>query len=93
MAKIPDIVPITDLRQNAAAVVGRAQSRREPIIITQRGRAAAVLVSVEDFERSEQERQILLLLARGEKEITGDQGVDLKSVLADADALLAKRPE
>jgi len=93
MNKVPDIVPITDLRQHAAAVVGRARSKRQPIIITQRGRAVAVMVSVEEYERVEQERQILLLLAKGDKEIAAGRGVDLDAVLAEADALLEKGRE
>ncbi|MCJ7440646.1 MAG: type II toxin-antitoxin system Phd/YefM family antitoxin [Thermoanaerobaculaceae bacterium] len=93
MNKVPDIVPITDLRQDAAAVVGRARSKRQPIIITQRGRAVAVMVSVEEYERVEQERQILLLLAKGDKEIAAGRGVDLDAVLAEADALLEKGRE
>jgi len=52
MAKIPEIVPITDLRHDAAAVLKRLQSSHQPLVITQRGRTAAVFVSVEDFDRS-----------------------------------------
>ena len=89
MAKIPEIVPITDLRQDSSAVLERVRSSREPVIITQRGRAAAVMVSVEEYERSENERQILLLLARGEKEIAQGKGHELEDVLAEADRLLA----
>ncbi|MDH3457843.1 MAG: type II toxin-antitoxin system Phd/YefM family antitoxin [Gemmatimonadota bacterium] len=89
MAKVPDIVPISDLRQDAAAVLKRIRSSREPLVITQRGRAAAVLVSVEAYERAEQERQILMLLARGEKEIAEGKGYDLDEVLAEADSILA----
>ena len=89
MTRIPEIVPITDLRQDSSAVLERVRSSREPIIITQRGRAAAVMVSVEEYERSENERQILLLLARGEKEIAQGKGHKLEDVLAEADRLLA----
>jgi len=89
VAKVPDIVPISDLRQDAAAVLKRIRSSREPLVITQRGRAAAVLVSVEAYERAEQERQILMLLARGEKEIAEGKGYDLDEVLAEADSILA----
>ncbi len=89
MAKVPEIVPITDLRQDSSAVLKRVRSSREPVIITQRGRAAAVLLSVEEYERTENERQILLLLARGEKEIAQGEGHTLDDVLADADRLLA----
>jgi prevent-host-death family protein len=90
MATVPEIVPISDLRQDAAAVVKRARSRRQPIVITQRGRAAAVLVGVEEYERAEHEREILLLLARGEQEIAAGVGADLASVLAEAAVILAE---
>jgi len=89
MARVPEIVPITDLRQDSSAVLKRVRSSREPVIITQRGRAAAVLLSVEEYERTENERHILLLLARGEKEIAQGGGHTLDDVLADADRLLA----
>ena len=88
MPRLPEIVPITDLRQDSSAVLERVRSSREPVIITQRGRAAAVMVSVEEYERSENERQILLLLARGEKEIAQGKGHKLEDVLAEADRLL-----
>ncbi len=69
MGKMPNIIPITDLRQDAAGVLQRVRASREPIVITQRGRAAAVMVSAEEYERAEHDREILMLLARGEKEI------------------------
>jgi prevent-host-death family protein len=89
MPKIPEIVPITDLRQDSSAVLKRVRASGQPVIITQRGRAAAVMLSVEEYERSENERHILRLLARGEKEIAEGEGHDLDDVLAEADRLLA----
>ena len=88
MARIPNIVPITDLRQDATGIEKRVTKSREPIIITQRGRATAVMVSVEDYEHSQRELELLRLLARGEKEIEKGKGYDLDTVLADADELL-----
>ncbi len=88
MVRIPNIVPITDLRQDATAIVKRVAKSREPLIITQRGRAAAVMVSVEDYEHSRHELELLRLLAKGEKEIEKGKGYDLDTVLAEADALL-----
>lgn len=88
MSKIPEVVPITDLRQDAAAVLRRVRGRKQPLIITQRGRAAAVMLSIDAYERGEHERQLLLLLAQGEREIAAGMGQDLDSVLAEADALL-----
>ena len=88
MAKIPEIIPVTDLCQDAAAVLKRVQTSQQPLVITQRGRAAAVILSVDAYERGERERQLLRLLVCGEQEITAGVGHDLDEVLAEADALL-----
>jgi hypothetical protein len=48
---------------------------------------------MEAYERSEHERQLLHLLARGEQEITAGRGFDLDEVLVEADALLAGGPK
>jgi prevent-host-death family protein len=88
MGKMPQIVPVTDLRQDAASVLRRVRDSKEPVFITQRGRAAAVMLSTEAYERVEHDRQILRLLARGEKGIAAGKEFDLDAVLAEADALL-----
>lgn len=88
MPKVPNIIPVTDLRQDAAAALKRLRTSKQPVVITQRGRATAVLLSMEAYERGEHERELLYLLARGEQEIAAGKGVDLDAVLAEADALL-----
>ncbi len=90
MASVPNIVPISDLRQDAAGVIKRAASSHEPVFITQRGRAAAVMVSTQTYARTQHELEILRLLARGEAEIEGGGGYDLEVVLAEADELLGR---
>jgi prevent-host-death family protein len=90
MAKVPTIIPVSDLRQDAARVLNDVKKSSKPVFITQRGRATAVLMSLDAFERSEAERELLLLLARGEKEIAAGIGQALDQVLADADTLLAE---
>ena len=88
MAKVPAIIPITDLRQDAAKALARVRRSREPVVITQRGRAAAVMLSIEAYEHGERERHILRLLATGEREIAKGKGRDLDAVLAASDLLL-----
>ncbi len=88
MRKLPDIIPITDLRQDAAGALDRVRSSREPVVITQRGRAAAVMLSMEAYELGEREREILRILAAGEQEIAKGEGRDLTAVMAEADRML-----
>ena len=90
MSKVPAIVPISDLRDDAANVLERMKKSQEPVVITQRGRAAAVMVSIEEYERSEHEREILRLLVQGDKEVAAGKGHALEDVLRDADRILAR---
>ncbi len=88
MPSMPTIIPISDLRQDAARVLQQVRISKQPWVITQRGRAAVVMLSIEEYERSERDRQLLMLLARGEKEIAAGVGHDLDSVMSEADKLL-----
>ena len=90
MGTITNIIPVSDLRQDAARILRQLREKREPLIITQRGRAAAVMVDVEAYERFENEKELLRLLAKGEREIAAGEGYDLDTVLAEADSLLAR---
>lgn len=49
------VVPITDLKTKSRAIVKKLRETGQPILITQRGRAAAVMESVEAHE-ARQER-------------------------------------
>lgn len=89
MVKLANIIPVTDLRQDAAKILTRLRESPEPFVITQRGRAAAIMLSVEAYERWERDNELLRLLAKGEREIEAGKGHDLDSLLAEADALLA----
>jgi prevent-host-death family protein len=90
MAKNPSQIPVSDLKQDASATLKRVRKSKRPLIVTQRGKPAAVLLSVDAYQKGEQERKILKLLALGEREIAVGKGYDLDHVLAEADALLSK---
>ncbi len=87
MAKTPKIIPVSDLRQKTRDVL-KDVSSGEPVFITQRGRAAAVMVSLKAYEHSQHELDILRLLARGEKEIEAGAGYEFDDVLKEADRFL-----
>lgn len=89
MATLPVIIPISDLRQDTAGVIKRVVASDEPVVITQRGRATAVLVSADAYERSQHEIEILRALARGDAEIAAGLGRDAEDVMVEARALLA----
>ncbi len=88
MKRVPEIVSITDLRQDAASVVERARVSEEPIVITQRSHAVAVLLGVNAYERMMYEREVLGILAKGETEIRNAKGISVEEALAEAAKLL-----
>ncbi len=44
------IIPISELQSHAKRIIERVRQTRDPVIITQRGRPAALLVNYEDYE-------------------------------------------
>ncbi|MCD4754496.1 MAG: type II toxin-antitoxin system Phd/YefM family antitoxin [Deltaproteobacteria bacterium] len=92
MGKLLDIIPVSDFRKDAAKIMKHLQDSKEPLIITQRGRAAAVMISVEAYKQSEHDKELLRLLAKGDREIEIGEGYNLNNVLAEADALLDQEP-
>ena len=85
MGKALKIISISDLRQNTGDVARGVSLSEEPVFIAGRGRAAAGMVSMEVYEDSHHELDILRLLARGEKETEAGAGDELDDVLKEAE--------
>ncbi len=90
MAAIPSIIPISELRQDTAGVIKKMKATQEPVFITQRGRATAVLVSAQSYERTQYELGMLKAIAQGESEAAAGKGVDLDTVFKEVDSMLSE---
>ena len=75
------ITPVTSLKRNSAALIRQARETGQPIVITQNGRATAVLQDVVSFEQQRDALLLLKLVAQGEQEARRGR------VLSDAEAL------
>jgi len=73
--KLANIAPITELKRDAAGLIEKAAGERSPIVITQNGRATAVLQDVESYEEQQRELSMLKLVLQGEQEIRGGRGL------------------
>jgi prevent-host-death family protein len=69
------IEPVTTLKTRSAELIRRARDTGQPIVITQNGKATAVLQDVESFERQRKALLLLRYLSRGEEEIRSGRGV------------------
>jgi prevent-host-death family protein len=81
------IIPISDLQTKAKKYVDQVRDTDQPVVITQRGRAAAVLVSYEAYEGFLDTRDEMAFpdwkqrLARARKESAAGKSVTLDAYL------------
>ena len=60
---------VTTLKRQATKILERIRVEKEPLLITEHGKAAAYLVDVESYEANEKRMRLLEGLARGEQAI------------------------
>ncbi len=60
-----DIVPLSDLKTNPGRVVKHAAEAHRPVLLTSRGRGVAVVQSVSDYEKGEEERAFMRAVVEG----------------------------
>jgi prevent-host-death family protein len=60
-----DLVPLTDLKVNPGRVVRHVNDVHRPVLLTSRGRAVAVIQSVADYEKAEEERDFMRAVVAG----------------------------
>jgi prevent-host-death family protein len=74
------IEPVTVLKTRSAELIRRARESRQPVIITQNGKATAVLQDVESYQRQRQALMLLRYVALGERDLRDG------SIVSDAEA-------
>ena len=75
MEDAASIEPVSMLKSRSAKLIQIARVTKKPVVITQNGRASAVLVDAQTYEA---ERQLLLtlqFLAEGDAEIRQGRGI------------------
>ena len=70
-----DIRPLADFRANLASVVRQVQRTKRPVILTQHGRSAAVLVDAGEYEALLDRAELLDDVRVAESEIAEGKGV------------------
>ena len=84
---------ISQLKANAAELLGELTERREPILITQNGQAKAVLQDVMSYEQTEQTLALLKILALGARDIEAGRLRPLRDVVTDLRARGERAPD
>jgi len=50
-SSLPDVRPVSDLRQNMAEVMESIDTEKRPVILTKHGRGKYILLSIEEYNR------------------------------------------
>ena len=50
-AILPDVRPVSDLRQNMSEIMESIDADKRPVILTKHGRGKYILLSIEDYNR------------------------------------------
>lgn len=84
-----DIVPVGELKVHAASLLARVRDERIPIVITQHGRPAGVLLSPSEFDRLTEHAGFLAALRAGLADIAAGQVVEDQDLDAELEAIFA----
>jgi antitoxin YefM len=74
MARVPyhlseDVHPAADLQSQAEGLLKRVQDTRRPVVLTEQGRGAAVLVDIESYRSLLDEVELLRDVHRGLEDV------------------------
>lgn len=75
----PRIQPVTDVKRRATAIIARLRKDQIPVLITEHGRSAAVLLDVESYDALLRRLEILEGIARGERAFSEGRVVSHKN--------------
>lgn len=70
-----DIRPVTEFRAHAASLIEHVQKTRRALVLTQRGRSAAVVIDVGEYERLMEELELLRDIHTAEGQLARGEGV------------------
>ncbi|MBO6535730.1 MAG: type II toxin-antitoxin system Phd/YefM family antitoxin [Balneolaceae bacterium] len=64
-----DIEPLSEFRKKSAEFVKRLKKEKQPIVLTQHGKSAAVLMDVTEFERISKKMEMLEDLLEAKQQV------------------------
>ena len=76
------IISLSDFKSDASQWLKRLQDESDAVVLTQNGRASAVVQSYETYQRQQQALLMLKLLAKGEADIAAGRLIPQEEVFA-----------
>lgn len=67
---LPEIVPVTEVKRNAAQVLDQLRQDKRPVLITEHGRGAAILLDIASYEELTKRADILDRMVQLQPQLT-----------------------
>jgi len=83
------MVAVGEFRSNLAGWIKHLETTGRPVVVTQRGKAAAVLVAPEMLDEIEEQREVVRLVLRGMRDVSAGRHVADEEVWAEVDEIIA----
>ena len=77
-----DVLPITEFRANTSAMLNQLHATKRPVVLTQHGRSAAVVMDVGVYEGLLDEIALLRDVRVAEEQIARGEGIPHEEVVA-----------
>jgi prevent-host-death family protein len=78
-----DIKPVSEFRANAAELIEKVRTTGRPLVLTQRGHSAAVVLDVADYQQMTDEIELLRDVRTAAEEIDSGKGVSNRQAKAE----------
>ncbi len=75
-----DIQPLSEFRSKVAFYFEKVKKTKRPLIITQNGKSAAILLDVSEYEAMIDKIEVLEDIRLAEKQISGGKGISYQDV-------------
>ena len=75
-----DIQPLSEFRAHVASFINRIQKTKRPLVITQHGKSAAVILAVSEYERLLDHIELLTDIHNAESQIDKGEGLNHEDV-------------
>jgi len=69
-----DVQPLSEFRANVASFIEKVRSTKRPLVITQRGKSAAVMLDVSEYEALLEKIELLTEMQTAESQIEREEG-------------------
>jgi prevent-host-death family protein len=77
-----DVQPLSAFRANAAGFLDQVRSTKRPLVLTQHGKSAAVVLDVDQYEAMVDEIELIRDIRQAKAELARGEGIPHEEVVA-----------